>query len=109
MLHGGTDDEGSARLSLVHGNAEEMSARLALLHGGTEKDAGCCYMEVLMTLHACMLHGCTEDEMGRRGACMSMGACLLAEYERVVTLLHGSARDKKAALDGSSGDAEMGR
>ena len=93
---------------MLHGDTEEeVSASLALLHGGTENDAGCCCMEVLMTLHAYTLHGCSEDKMGRHGACM--GACMLADYERVVTPLHGSAGDEKTTLHGSSDDAEMGR
>ena len=40
---------------------------------------------IKMTLHACTLHGWVEDEAGRRGACMS--ACMLSEYEMVVTPL----------------------
>ena len=34
---------------------------------------------------------------------------LLAEYERVVTPLHGSAGDGEMTLHGSSGDTEIGR
>ena len=84
----------SAHFSLVHvGTEDEVSTRLALLHGNNENDAGCCCMEVLMMLHACTLHASIEDKMGRRGACM--GACMLAEYERVVMSLHDSERDEE--------------
>ena len=51
-----------------------------------------------MTLHACTLHGCIEDKVDRRGACM--GACMLAEYERMVTPIHGSAGDEETVLYG---------
>jgi len=81
LVHSGTEDEVSTRLVQLRGGAEdEVSTRLALLHGNNENDAGCCCMEALMTLHACTLHTCIEDKMGRRGACM--GACMLAEYEK---------------------------
>ena len=60
-----------------------------------------------MTLHVCKLHGCVEDEVGRRGACI--GVYMLVEYDKVVTPLHGSMRDEEITLYGISGDAEMER
>ena len=38
-----------------------------------------------------------------------VGACMLAEYERVVTPLRNSVGNEEMTLHGSSGDTEMER